>query len=795
MVDPFASMPSRSAARTLQTKPDSLSASPASIGSGSAGAHGDPASSGPLVLGDFELRREIGRGGMGTVYEAWQRSLQRVVALKVLARHISATPKAIIRFQREAQAAAKLHHTHIVPIFAQGEVDGNYFYAMEFIEGSSLNHLIGDLRADDLEDATTVDLAETVAIAPRAEVTPSIVAGGRTGTDSHGPSGSTSNVSLESWIGKRNTPFFFSAVADHIANVADALDYAHQRSVIHRDIKPHNLVLGVDGRLRVLDFGLARLAEQPGVTITGELLGSPLYMSPEQITGNPDEVDHRSDIYSLGATLYEWLTLSPPYPGETRERVIGRILSSEAASIRTHNAVVPLDLETICMKAIERNREKRYQTAGEMRDDLRRFVGKRPIVAKRIGFSGRTFKFIARHQLASLAVAAAVIALSLTWGLYAKNRTAKHEAQAAAQARESQELVLDLIGRLPIELRAPLRAVEAAVPMAQGVAQSDQAGAILQGLGAGDSQSGPTVGTPASLVRRLALEFYDVVAPRNWQGLDGADEAAAHLREAAERWKSGDREASIQILNGYLEAKPDDFDARQFHAILCAQLGQYDKMAEDADHLVNLRGDQTSAYLWRSVAHFLSGRVEASLEDLSRAAAIDAQSVWVKVLRGLALIQAGRSLDALAYFEEALRSAPDSVVARLGRAVAETSLGRNSDAVADASEVIRGEPDNADALTIRGDGYNALSDFAAAAKDFEKAMSIAGRTPALGLRYLSALVRQRSAAEAKPGELDLGPDGKPRAGSADPDEDGSRGPLFDWLSRKVRPRPGGRDGR
>ncbi|MEK7756590.1 MAG: serine/threonine-protein kinase, partial [Planctomycetota bacterium] len=253
----------------------------------------------PVTLGDFELRREVGRGGMGTVYEAWQRSLQRTVALKVLARHVSATPKAVVRFQREAQAAAKLHHTHIVPIFAQGEADGMYYYAMEFIEGNGLNAIIANLRNNQATDApTTVDLAETIALTPSREVSQNT-----TKQVSGAPAAGSGAVLVASDSAARTSTEDFHNIAWHLAAVADALDYAHQRGVIHRDIKPHNLLLGVDGRIQISDFGLARLAEQPGVTLTGEVIGSPLYMSPEQITGNPEDVDHRADIYSLGATM------------------------------------------------------------------------------------------------------------------------------------------------------------------------------------------------------------------------------------------------------------------------------------------------------------------------------------------------------------------------------------------------------------------------------------------------------------------------------------------------------------
>ncbi len=738
-------------------------------------------SSEQVLLGDFELRREIGRGGMGTVYEAWQRSLQRVVALKVLARHVSATPKAILRFQREAQAAAKLHHTHIVPIFAQGETDGTHYYAMEFVDGTSLNHIIAEMRAIAAPDASTVDLAETVAL-PQRE---------RDSQDSAATvpaaSPSQSAVKPSSWE-------HFHRVAEHMADVADALDYAHQRGVIHRDIKPHNLLLGSDGRLRVSDFGLARLAEQPGVTLTGEVIGSPLYMSPEQISGNPEQVDPRADIYSLGATMYEWLTLSPPYPGETRERVISRILSSDATPPRSINPAIPLDLETICLKAIERNRERRYRNAAAIRDDLRLFLASRPIVARRTGLIGRTAKSIARHQFASLATAAAVIGLALTWALWSSKRTAHEQTQAAVQARVTEELAVDLLSRpdileqfqaqfrrgLPLEGQAALLVAEKALP------NLAQAGNLLGGLTGADGSNAPSVGSPASLVRRLGQEFYRAVVPRNWPGTS-ADESTAHLKEAIHRWQANDIEGALQLLDAYLRVKADDFEARQLHALLSGQLGRYKDVAADGEFLLSLRAQVPHGYFWRALAQLLLEQTEDSVLDLTKAATLEGPTSWIKALNGLALIQLQRPIDAVTHFDDALAGSPGLVIARLGRALAHLAAGRHRDAVADATEVLRLEPENADALTIRGDSYVLLADYAAAAGDYQEAMSIAGRTQALGVRYLGAIM-QRHRAEAQDGQPAAQPDAQTQPATPDPDDSGA--PLFKWLSRKVWPRSG-----
>ncbi|MFQ5590935.1 MAG: serine/threonine-protein kinase, partial [Phycisphaerae bacterium] len=227
---------------------------------------------GTVVLGDFELRREIGRGGMGTVYEAWQRSLQRVVALKVLGQHISSSSNAVQRFKREAHAAARLHHTHIIPIFAQGEESGVYYYAMELVEGPTLNDIISTARQRlrILPDAFPNELDETVPLDRSQDEYGSEGEALRFADEAKsGFAPADAGVTEASLPAELTTLEHFVTVARHIASAAEALEYAHAEGVIHRDIKPHNLIMGVDNRLRISDFGLARISEEPGVAVTG----------------------------------------------------------------------------------------------------------------------------------------------------------------------------------------------------------------------------------------------------------------------------------------------------------------------------------------------------------------------------------------------------------------------------------------------------------------------------------------------------------------------------------------------
>jgi serine/threonine protein kinase len=346
-------------------------------------------------LGDFEIVRELGRGGMGVVYEARQISLNRQVALKVLSGGLGLTAKAVQRFRREAEAAAKLHHTNIVPVYATGEQDGAHFYAMELIEGPSLDHVIRHMRQPG-ENATPVaSLDATGPYVPTA--------------DASGAPAALSSSSLGS-----GSPYF-DTVARMVAEVADALEYAHRQGVIHRDVKPSNLLLSAAGRLSVNDFGLARVLEQPGMTLTGEFVGTPAYTSPEQVTAGRIPLDHRTDVYSLGATLYELLTLRPPFTGQQRDQILAQIVQKEPKAPRKLNMKVPLDLETICLKALEKDPDRRYQTAGQMAEDLRRYVNRFAISARRAGPVHRMVKWARRHPAVAASLGCLLVAVGVAF--------------------------------------------------------------------------------------------------------------------------------------------------------------------------------------------------------------------------------------------------------------------------------------------------------------------------------------------------------------------------------------------
>jgi tetratricopeptide (TPR) repeat protein len=384
---------------------------------------------------------------MGVVYEARQTSLNRLVALKVLYASVGSTPRAVQRFHHEAEAAAKLHHTNIVPIYATGEQDGTHFYAMELIEGPSLAQVIRQLR-----QVPTDTPASPIAPGVR---NPDALALTATGPYVESPGPSSSGVGRSS-SSLNSGSDYFNTVARMIAEIADALECAHRQGVIHRDIKPSNLLLSPAGRLSVSDFGLARMLEQPGMTVTGEMVGTPMYMSPEQITAGRVPMDHRTDIYSLGATLYELLTLQPPFGAERRDQLLAQVIQKDPTPPRKVNGKVPVDLETICLKAMDKDPERRYQTAGQMAEDLRRYVNRFAILARRARPFAKLQKWVLRNPALSGALAGVLVLVGITAGLaYRSHVRERGHLQELARVEQGrlEEKCLDALEKASLAAR------------------------------------------------------------------------------------------------------------------------------------------------------------------------------------------------------------------------------------------------------------------------------------------------------------------------------------------------------
>ena len=353
-------------------------------------------------LGDYRILREIGRGGMGVVYEAEQESLGRRVALKVLSASSLLDPKQVRRFEREAKAAARLHHTNIVPVFGVGRQDGHHYFVMQFIAGLGLDVVLDDLRRlrGGKSEAKPAAEASRIAGLTGADVARSLLTG-RFEADGPPEDGSVTEPFDDTAPAAANGPpadsgvssailpgsselsassdpdrQFYRSVARIGVQVAEALEYANRQGILHRDVKPSNLLLDNHGNVWVADFGLAKTAEADDLTHTGDILGTIRYMAPERFSGH---CDARSDVYSLGLTLYELVALRPAYEAGDRHTLMDRVLHEEPARLKKLAPNVPRDLETIIAKATARDPAARYPTAAALAEDLRRFVEDRPI--------------------------------------------------------------------------------------------------------------------------------------------------------------------------------------------------------------------------------------------------------------------------------------------------------------------------------------------------------------------------------------------------------------------------------
>ncbi len=373
--------------RTLEAKVSALF--PESTSCDGAGPPALPTTELPRIPG-YEVQGVLGRGGMGIVYKAWHQRLHRAVALKMLLAGAYARPEELQRFLREAEAVAGLRHANIVQVYDVGDLDGRPYFTMELVEGGSL--------------------AQQVA----------------------------------------GTPQPARQAAALIAAVAEAIHVAHQRGIIHRDLTPANILLtraeagrpagahaGVLGAPKITDFGLARrLEDGSGLTLSGAAVGTPSYMAPEQAQGQKDAIGPGTDVYALGAILYELLTGRPPFRGETASETVLQVIFQEPVSPARLNARVPRDLETICLKCLQKSPARRYASAQALAEDLHRFLDGKPVLARPAGLLERTFKWVRRHPTGTALLAASLLLVTIL--------VVESQRLAVQHARQRDAVVADL---------------------------------------------------------------------------------------------------------------------------------------------------------------------------------------------------------------------------------------------------------------------------------------------------------------------------------------------------------------
>jgi tetratricopeptide (TPR) repeat protein len=687
-------------------------------------------------LGDYRILREVGRGGMGVVYEAEQLSLGRRVALKVLPLAAALDARQLQRFKNEAQAAAHLQHQHIVPVYAVGCERGVHYYAMQFVDGHTLASLIQQMRERQGCPAAP-EATGPYRLLPEA---------GRPAVETATPPLAAASTQLSS-----GDPAFFRTVARLGVQAAEALEHAHQLGVVHRDVKPANLMVDGRGNLWITDFGLAHCQSQAGLTMSGDLIGTLRYMSPEQALAQRVAVDHRTDIYSLGVTLYELLTLEPIFAGGDRQELLRQIAFEEPRPPRRLNKAIAAELETIVLKAMEKNPAERYNTAQELADDLERWLKDEPIRARRPSVVQRLRRWGRRHRAmvwaaaACLLVAGAVLAGSVGWVLRdeavrwaeteRKGREALQEAtalqgkgkypEALAAARHAKELLADggtkefqqRVGGMLADLSMVVRLEEICLEQTNvreagfDIARADpEYTRAFQEFGIDVEALGPEEAAARIRARTIPVELaaaLDLWAgvrkltrkgdAQSWKRLVAVarladpDERRNQLREALER---RDDEALV-----HLAASKQVTDWPASTLVLLSRALLQTSAAEQAVALLRKAQQRHPGDFWinHELALSFSQLKPPQLDEASRfltaAVAIRPQSPGAHVNLGVALAGKGRLDEAITALHEAIRLEPAYVSAHYNLGVTLTEKRQWDAAITAYQEAIRLMPD------------------------------------------------------------------------------------------------------
>lgn len=599
-------------------------------------------------LGDFLLGRELGRGAMGVVYEATQVSLGRTVALKVLNASYTASPEMVDRFHREARAAARLEHPNIVGIHGTDQDRGVHYYAMTFVEGVSLRRH-----------------AREQSISP----------------------GECARIAAE---------------------VADGLDYAHQKGIVHRDIKPDNIMVTPSGRAMITDFGLAKDALDATLTASGTVLGTPMYMSPEQATASKDEIGPRSDIYSLGATLYEVATGESPYHGETSHAIMRKVVEEDPILPTRIDPDLPVEIETIIVRAMEKNPRRRYPTAAAFAQDLRNFRDGRPLTARPKSAWQRFRDWADRNPtlLRFGAAASVLVAIASTWGatMYLRrSETLALQRQYQGQIAESWGLMEQ--GKTDEALTAVQSAL-ALLPTAEGFQlesrlymKKGNARAALASLDQADVLAPENA--DLLLCRAVLLngqkDFRGAIALCDRALKINPNLVLARVERAVAEEGLGDLESAAADLDRACATDAGSRDAFEARRDFRFRRHQYAAALEDADRLLSMTRSENrpaSGQPWviRSrlrYAQYLESRnaalLDGAIEDAAQALEVEralghpagaTESIDAHVVLGLYLLEKGEARQALSHLDVASAARPGDPAIHVNRGQALQAVAR-----------------------------------------------------------------------------------------------------------------------
>jgi serine/threonine protein kinase len=631
------------------------------------------------TLGDFEILSLIGAGGMGAVFLARQISLDREVALKVISDVGGTRDKSLERFKREAKVLAQTSHPNIVPIYEVGEQGPYSYFAMEHVRGVSLDKILVSIRSAPPDEKATNVMRKCLQAQAGGHVD-------RTGAE-EGSSGAEIDTD------------YIVSMSKMIITVAFALDYAHEKGILHRDVKPSNILIASDGTAKLVDFGLAKSETQQTVTVTGEFFGTPSYVSPEQIR-NPDTVDCRSDVYSLAATYYECLTLHAPFEGNTVNETLTNVISQEAVPPKKYSPRLSTDLNTVLLHALEKTPEDRYQTAADFAADIQNVLDFKPITAKRPSITRRTYRTLRRNPLKIGIVGISILAIILGY-LFLSTDSQQRDRTAANELRNTAEYYVGWNDAEALEyLKKALK--------------KDPASAQLW------YETGFTCGKLGQLEEaRNAYERAIHLQP---------DYASAYRNLGSVYRSLGQYERSAAAYRRIIELEPTDSLTHISLGEVLSRLGRNGESIKCYEHAITLDPNNRLAYLNLASIHLGAGHYEETIQVCRSWVRIDPNSaVAYSVLGGAyhaigyrneeieaflkaieldpkpdfnrdmllagALMDCGRSQEALMVYNRCQKADPCDVVVLYGLGVCHAAQGHHYDAIEYYEKALNLKPD------------------------------------------------------------------------------------------------------
>lgn len=573
---------------TRQSEPDEHDTIPSALDSEATVAV-PPAAEGSiqtsLVAGDYQIEKRIGKGGMGEVHRAYQRSLRRHVALKLIPERLLPTPDQVARFQIEAEAAASFDHPGIVPVYEVGEHYGMHYYSMALVEGGSFDDYVG-------RDKT----------------------------------------------GKDKPRLPMREAAELIEQVCHAVQYAHDRAVIHRDIKPANILLDKQKKPRLTDFGLAKvLKEQDDLTMTGQVMGTPSYMAPEQASGRQQDISNRTDVYALGATLFALIAGRAPFGAANAYETIKEVEKKQAPLLSEFVPDVPADLQTICEKCLAKRPMDRYESADDLADDLRRYLDGFPIAARPQGWLMRGYLWSRRNpgiaaSLATIAATLVVAAVVSTWFAIQTSQALAEEKQIASELHTTMRVIFEEASQNDLLQESGMQTIreemltwaqnQSKVLVDTGQSTGKDLADALTLLGRVQAELGKTEEAAKSFDR--AIEQYEKLLDENVKDLEllaGLGQVHNEYSILAQRQLFERGEAKLFTQEGLSEAGREMLDSWRTHAFQCAD------WRERAAHLApkdrDLQRLLANAKMNLSFALVEEARMDGDKKDLERARSLN----------------------------------------------------------------------------------------------------------------------------------------------------------------------------